>query len=341
MRATLRRIARSPLVEPILATAATVLEPAGRRGPSDVAILTYHRVDEPGARPHLHPGLISATPRAFDAQLAELARRTNPIGVADLAAAIRGERRLPPRPLLITVDDAYEDFAEHAWPRLRRLGIPVILFVPTAYPGDPARRFWWDRLSHALRTSEQRVLEVDGVLHDLGDEDSRLATFRRLRALVKATAHDRAMAMIDDWCARLGLPEAPSGVLDWTALRALAAEGVTVAPHSRTHPLLTRLHADALPDEIGGSRDDLERELGSVPPVFAYPSGDHDASVVTATGKLGFELAFTTERGLVDLRHVEPLHLRRINIGGATSIAALRLQLIRGLGAPLAALERD
>ncbi len=341
MRATLRRIARSPFAEPILAGAATLLEPAGKRRPSDVAVLTYHRVDEPGARPHLHPGLISATPAVFDIQLTELARRANPIDLADLRAAMRGERRLPARPVMITVDDAYEDFAEHAWPRLRRLGLPVTLFVPTAYPGDPTRRFWWDRLSHALRTSPRQVLEAEGVRHDLGDQASRLATFRRLRALVKATAHDRAMAMVDGWCTTLGLPDAPSGVLDWTALRALAAEGVTIAAHSRTHPLLTHLDAAALPDEIGGSHADLEREIGSVAPVFAYPSGDHDEAVISAVAMLGFEQAFTTERGLVDLRRVEPLRLRRINIGAATSIAALRLQLIRGVGAPLAAFERD
>ena len=107
---------------------------------------------------------------------------------------MRGERQLPARPVMITVDDAYEDFAEHARPSLRRLGLPVTLFVPTAYPGDPTRRFWWDRLSHALRTSPRQVLEAEGVRHDLGDQSSRLATFRRLRALVKATAHGRAMA---------------------------------------------------------------------------------------------------------------------------------------------------
>ena len=341
MRAALRRLARSPLAEPMLSAAATMLEPAGRRGPSDVAILTYHRVDVPDARPYLHPGLISATPTAFEAQLAELARRANPIGLADLRAALLGERRLPVRPVMVTVDDAYEDFAEHVWPRLRGLGIPVTLFVPTAYPGDPARRFWWDRLSHALRTSPRRSLEVDGVRHDLSDDRLRLVAFRHLRTVVKATAHERAMPMVDEWCAMLGLPDAPSGVLDWTALRSLAADGVTIAPHSRTHPLLTRLDAGALPGEIGGSREDLERELGSVPPVFAYPSGDHDDRVVAAVAGLGFEQAFTTERGLADLRHAEPLRLRRINIGGATSLAVLRLQLIRGLGAPLAALERD
>lgn len=341
MRGSLRRLARSPLTQPLLAALATVLEPAGRRGPRDVAILTYHRVDEPGARPHLHPGLISATPDAFEAQLLELTRRANPIGIDDLRAAMRGDRPLPDRPVLVTFDDAYEDFAELAWPRLRRLGIPATLFVPTAYPGEPGRRFWWDRLSHALRTTDRSTFEVGGVIDHLDGETARLATFRRLRTLIKATPHQAAMALIDTWCADLGLPDAPSGVLDWDALRTLAAEGVTIAPHSRTHPLLTRVDPDALAAEIDGSRSDLEREVGPVPPVFAYPSGAHDDTVVRAVDRLGFELAFTTVRGLVDLRRPVPLRLRRINVGTGTSLGALRLQLIRGIGAPLAAIERD
>jgi peptidoglycan/xylan/chitin deacetylase (PgdA/CDA1 family) len=241
----------------------------------------------------------------------------------------------------VTFDDAYEDFAEHAWPRLRRLGIPATLFVPTAYPDQPGRRFWWDRLSHALRTTDRPSFEVDGVTYSLDGEAARLAAFRCLRALIKATPHESAMRMVDAWCETLGLPDAPSGILDWPALRSLAVEGVTIAPHTRTHPLLTRVDADRLAAEIGGSRVDLEREIGPVLPVFAYPSGDHDETVIEAVGNLGFELAFTTLRGLVDLRRADPLRLRRINVGGGTSRAALRLQLVRGVGAPLAALDRD
>jgi peptidoglycan/xylan/chitin deacetylase (PgdA/CDA1 family) len=341
MRASLRRLVRSPIAEPVMAAVATVLEPAGRRRPHDVAILTYHRVDEPSARPYLHPGLISATPTAFEAHMVDIARRANPVGLDDLRLAMRGDRQLPDRPVLVTFDDGYEDFAEHAWPRLRRLGIPATLFVSTAYPGEPGRRFWWDRLSHALRTTDRRSLEVDGTVEDLGSETARLATFKRLRTLVKSTPHEPAMVMVDAWCADLGGPDAPSGILDWAGLRSLAAEGVTIAPHTRTHPLLTRVAGESLATEIDGSRVDLHRELGTVPPAFAYPSGAHDDTVVQAVGDLGFELAFTTLRGLVDLRRPDPLRLRRINVGGGTSLAALRLQLIRGVGAPLAALGGD
>ena len=341
MRTRLRGLARSPVAASLLAAMASILEPAGRRGPWDVAILTYHRVDEPGARPHLYPGLISATPVAFEAQLRELRRRANPVSMDALLAVMRGQGRLPDRPLLITVDDGYEDFAEHIWPRMRRHGIPVTLFVPTAYPDDPTRGFWWDRLSHAVRTTDQPSIQVDGAVLGLSGGAARLATFRRLRAIVKATPHMRAMAMVEGWCSTLGVPDARSAVLGWEALRSLASEGVTIAPHTRTHPLLTQVDDADLTAEIDGSRSDLERELGPCQPVFAYPSGAYDDRVVASVRRLGFELAFTTVRGRVDLRQPDPLRLRRINVGGATSIGALRLQLIRGVGAPLSVLGPD
>lgn len=340
MRASLSRLAGTRIARPLLDAAAAVLEPVGRRGPDQLAVLTYHRVDDPAARPYLHPGLVSATPDAFAAQLRELARRATPVGLDDVRAAVRGDRRLPSRPVLVTFDDGYVDFAEHAWPALRGLGIPATLFVPTAYPGEPGRRFWWDRLSHALRTTDRPSIAVDGTVHELRDEPSRLAAFRRLRDIVKATEHRAAMDRVDGWCDELGLPDAPSAVLDWDALRALAADGVTVAPHTRTHPLLTRLDASTAAEEIAGSTSDLEDELGPTPPVFAYPSGAHDDAVAAIVGGLGIELAFTTVRGHVDLRTPDALRLRRINVGQATTPALLRLQLLRGLGAPPGAPDR-
>ena len=337
MRNSVRRVAGSPLGTAALNLLADILEPVGGRGSGDVIVLTYHRVDEVDARPHLFPGLISATPTVFERQLEILAGRTNPVTIDDLVAAVRGTRELPDRPLLLTVDDGYEDFAEHIWPRLRRRGMPVTLFVPTAYPGDASKRFWWDRLSHALRTTDRPSLVVDGLVLDLRTAALRDAAFRRLRTLVKTTPHGSAMEMVDAWCAALGDPDAASSVLDWDTLRTLAAEGVTIAPHTRTHALLTRVDDARLAVEIEGSRQDVAREIGTVVSVFAYPSGAYDDRAVAAVRRAGFDLAFTTDRGRIDLRRrQDPHRLRRINVGGATSSGALRLQLLRGVGAPWA-----
>jgi peptidoglycan/xylan/chitin deacetylase (PgdA/CDA1 family) len=140
--------------------------------------------------------------------------------------------------------------------------------------------------------------------------------------------HHAAMTEVDrivDW---LGEPPLGSSVLGWDALRQLAADGVTLAPHSRVHPLLERLDPSELDEEIDGSRTDLVREIGSAPAAFAYPSGSHSDAVVARTEALGMQLAFTTVRGVNDLRRADWRRLKRINVSGRSSTALIRAQAL-------------
>lgn len=207
--------------------------------PNVVRVLTYHRVDWPGARLTLNPRLISATPDGFAAQMATLAAGHPVVGLSDLLAAAQGEAPLPPGAVLVTFDDACLDFAEHAWPVMRRLGLPATLFVPTAYPDAPQRAFWWDRLYHGLWFGRFPTgLDIDGQRLPLATDDDRASAYDRLARRVKALPHATAMELVDAVCAAADLdgggPE--PAVLGWAALRALAAEGVALAPHTRTHP---------------------------------------------------------------------------------------------------------
>ena len=56
---------------------------------------------------------------------------------------------------------------------------------------------------------------------------------------------------------------------------------MTIAAHSRTHPKLT-LPSVSLASEVAGSRADLQREVGTVPEIFAYPYGEWDDRVASA-----------------------------------------------------------
>jgi peptidoglycan/xylan/chitin deacetylase (PgdA/CDA1 family) len=305
------------------------LERAARAHPDLLAVLTYHRVDDPSASPLLYPGLISAQPAEFEEQMGFLASQCRPISLTDLRAARRGEARLEPRSVLVTFDDGYRDFAEHAWPILKRQGIPVTLFVPTAYPGDPDKAFWWDRLYGALVSAGPRgpVATSAGEL-PLATEADRLQAFRRLRGHLQALSHEEAMRLVDEVCAALAAPAPESAVLGWPELRALAADGVALAPHSRSHPLLDRLPRKEVRDEIVGSLEDLESEIGVAPPVFAYPGGAQDAYVADILEEAGFELAFATARGTNDVRRTDWLRLRRINVGRASGVPLIRAQLL-------------
>lgn len=303
-----------------------------------LAILTYHRVDEPGARPDLLPGLISATPSAFAEQVRDLARHYRPVSMVEVIEAVGDPRRLPPRAVHVTVDDAYADFATKAWPVLRAENVPVTVFVATAFPDRAGPGFWWDRLWHALATTTRRTLPDRPIgPSTLDGQAGRAAAMRALQAWLKGQPHDSAMAEVERLVAELDAPSGSIGptttdptpsVLAWDELRRLAAEGVTVAPHTRDHPLLDRVPLATAIAEIEGAVEDLEREIGPTPRVLAYPSGAHGGDAVAAARRAGMVLAVTTERGGNDLRLADPYRLRRINVGRRTRSPLMRAQLI-------------
>lgn len=297
--------------------------------PGVVAVLTYHRVanadDAAG-----YPGLISASPAQFDEQMAFLARRYRVISMADLIDHRDRRGRLPPRAVLVTFDDAYRDFAEHAWPTLRRLLIPVTLFVPTAYPGAPDRGFWWDWLYAAVQGGPRDAsFETPVGQVRLSSEEDRANAYRLLRGVVKSRPHAAGMDLVASFADQVGIRQPRGSVLDWPALRALEADGVVLAPHSREHPLLDRVGAAQMEEELRGSWRDLQTQIGDTLPVFAYPGGAHSDDVRAAVERCGFRAAFTTRRGVNDLDHADWLALRRINVGGNSSLNAIRAQIGR------------
>jgi peptidoglycan/xylan/chitin deacetylase (PgdA/CDA1 family) len=294
-----------------------------------LTVLTYHRVAELDDRPDLDPRLISATPARFERQVRWLSAHAAPLSLGELLEIRHGRATAPRRAVLVTFDDAYRDVAETAWPLLRAQGIPMTLFVPTAFPDRPGREFWWDRLHRALaHTTRRAPLVTRAGCVALATPDDRAAAHRMLAAWVSRTGHDQAMAEVERIAGILGdTGGAPPAVLGWRELRALRREGVALAPHTRTHPLLHRVALHRARHEIAGARSDLVREVGTCPPAFAFPGGGHDEQVVRVLAGEGFELGLTTDRGPNDLERADWLRLRRTNVGRRSTVPVLRAQL--------------
>ena len=99
------------------------LIPNGSGRGAMLRILTYHRVADIGTCPRLNPRLVSATPVEFEKQMRHLARSYRVVSATDVLEAVEFGRPLPRRAVLVTFDDAYRDFAEIAWPIMRRHGL--------------------------------------------------------------------------------------------------------------------------------------------------------------------------------------------------------------------------
>jgi peptidoglycan/xylan/chitin deacetylase (PgdA/CDA1 family) len=164
----------------------------------------------------------------------------------------------------------------------------------------------------------------------LADTNARQNSLRRVQNYIKTIPHQQAMAFVDEICEKLDSPPlAQKSVLSWKELRQLAHEGVALCAHTQTHPIMTQLPRDEVRREVAGSQSDLQREIGEALPIFCYPSGSHDDTVVDVLKEEGFTMAFTTLKGQNDLRTADPLRLRRTNMTRRTTLPIFRLRLLR------------
>lgn len=292
-------------------------------------VVTYHRIGSVGRDDLLHPRLINASPREFSRQARYFAKNYDPVNMDDVLAAAQRRAPLPKRAILITFDDAYRDFATTSWPILKSHGLPVTLFVPTAYPDHPERSFWWDRLYRCFRTTSRSSIDLGtGDVLRWRDDSERMQCLVQVENQVRSVPWEKAMALLDHVCGQLGDEPAPgAAILGWDELRALARDGVTLCPHSEWHPPLTHVSLERLGQEVRASWETLAREIGHSLPVFSYPNGSHDEAAVAAVREAGYQLAFTQINGTNDLARCDPLRLRRTNVTRRAAQPLLHLRL--------------
>ena len=141
---------------------------------AEVIVFGYHRFVNKVRRPDTE-----ITPAAFEAQMKELQDKQIPvIRMQDFLAWRRGEKNIPPRCAIITIDDGYKSGYEVAWPILKKFGYPVTMFVYTEgiKPGhfSGGESMSWEQLA------EMRDAGVDIQAHSVTHQDLRKPPYDRL-----------------------------------------------------------------------------------------------------------------------------------------------------------------
>lgn len=122
-----------PLVPPLI---------PGERG-IKVPVLLYHYISvNPNAADVMRNGL-STSPDILDQQLATLkSHGFTTITFDELAAAFSRKAALPPKPIILTFDDGYNDFYYNAYPILAKYQMKGIAFIPTGLIGGGSYMTW-------------------------------------------------------------------------------------------------------------------------------------------------------------------------------------------------------
>lgn len=106
-----------------------------------VAILGYHRFEE---KPK--DGL-AISPEEFEAQMQTLKDAgIEVISVEDFLAWRRGEKNIPIRSAVITIDDGYVSGYDVAWPILKKFDYPFAMYVYMDYISAGGKSITWEQL---------------------------------------------------------------------------------------------------------------------------------------------------------------------------------------------------
>ncbi len=335
------RVLQAGMRRALKEAASTMLERSGGReliahlqrvnaGGRRVSILAWHRVvpDFEGMRRKVIPGLLTST-TTFDRQLEWLSRSFQILPLGEALEVLAGRQRSDRDVCVLTFDDGYADFLEHAVPILRRRGLPATVFVSSGHV-DTGEPFLHDRLYRLLRIlSRERVHPKQrGLPDDVRDALARapgndaivvlehlLEHHPRERCVKIARALERSFN-------ELPLAAAvDSQVLGWDELRAVHAAGIQVGAHTVDHRCLPNESWDEVERQLQVSRRRIEEELSCEIPDFAYPNGWYSRRAIRQVARAGYRSAVTTEDRLNRLGH-DPLVLGRKCVWEFTSRGA-------------------
>jgi peptidoglycan/xylan/chitin deacetylase (PgdA/CDA1 family) len=164
-----------------------------------IPVLMYHSVADEG------PAALARfrlTPAAFASQMAWLrANGFHAVRSEQLEESIANRQPFVGRPVLITFDDGFQNFADHAWPTLRANDLTAEVFLVTDLVGESAQ---WDADSgpptQLMDAGTVRCLSAEGALFG-----SHLATHRAIDGLSSSDLASellRSRMFIERWTGR-------------------------------------------------------------------------------------------------------------------------------------------
>jgi peptidoglycan/xylan/chitin deacetylase (PgdA/CDA1 family) len=193
---------------------------------TQVQILMYHRVGHFPGRVKAHGALYCHLPR-FRAQMKMFrVLGYSVISLDDAAAGLRGEIALPPRPLVLTFDDAYVDFLANAAPVLKAHGYPATVYAVSGLIGTTSS---WDAgvgPEPAPLMNAAQLREVQDMGFTIGSHSkSHLRLAQQEDACIAAETRDSKTALEDLLGRRVDHFCYPYGSHDLRAVQAAAAAG--------------------------------------------------------------------------------------------------------------------
>lgn len=303
---------------------------------NSLTIVMYHYVRE--LKHSRYPEIKGLTIDHFKEQIAYLKKYYNPISAYDLMDAIESGSELPPKPLLLTFDDAYIDHFTVVFPVLDKEKLSGCFF-PSAKCILEDRVLDVNKIHFILACVPDKSVLVNYIYQSLDENNSSYHLESKESYWQKCgvpSRYDPAEVMFVRYMLQRDLPEKLRNILtdelfkqfvsnDEKAfskelymsieqISCLQRNGMYVGSHGFDHYWLNSISEDNQRKEIALSLEFLTT-VGSDPDrwIMCYPYGAYNETLLSILKERNCSVGLTTRVDIADLKQHNPLILPRLD----------------------------
>lgn len=300
-----------------------------------LAILMYHGITDKDYN------VWTQLPRSqFQEQMEYISRNCRPITLDNALTHGEQNRSRLQYPVAVTFDDGFRNNYTVAFPILKKLNVPALIFLTTSFiDKEPEFRglLWTDYIYLMLRGARGSKVDFSDLglrEYELSDFDACAEAKSDIMSRLKTLPAAEKNRIVQDMARRLNYAIKPEDYLvfeslDWNEAGEMFLSGlVTFGAHTVRHEIMTRLTVEEAEEEMRQSKEVIESRLGAPVTAFAYPNGkvaDFDESTKALAAKY-FLCAVSTIEGL-NSEEQDRYALRRINVGNDMDLLEFKMHL--------------
>lgn len=209
------------------------------------------------------------------------------------------------KPLLIlSFDDGYLDFYEHAWPILKKYGLKANMNVVTSCASE-GKAIWTQRLNNAFdvlwkkKIRKKIQLPGDGIIEPGISKRQYIRNNLNVFRYLSKIERDKRKQLMDAMTSQFEIEEMLTPHMNWQQIIELSKEGLEIGGHTISHDSLPTIQDESvLYEEIVTSKKIIEEKINREVSVLAFPNGFSNEKIDKMAFDAGYEFLVSVDNDL-------------------------------------------
>lgn len=227
--------------------------------------------------------------------------------------------KMPPPFHVITFDDGYEDNYTYAYPVLKELGIPFVIYVSVDLINDHQPIWNYPLIIERIVRKNDELKLKNGMHIICRTIEEKNRAFMELKSwlfsLPYETLRDEFVRALQNY---LTDDVFPNNTLTWEQLKEMAKDPLcTIGSHTMSHCRLVMKDNDSLMHELHDSKRILSEKLGVEIEHLSYPYGwitDVSNEAIEVAKRVGYKTGLRSFGGPVRKKDKDLFNVKRINV---------------------------